>query len=208
MSIDTQHWKLRSLDPSTTTIAWHLDVYTNQSHTCKDVQMTTITVVPLWSKGGLRSNLRASNLQNFLGRAYHVRAYARTQIVHPTPTSNIFRRRCGTVIVHSDISPTVQLALFNLTSAGYTGSYTRTTPCSIFCSRPTQFVFFCSGCCFSSAACSVTFYSTFPFLRRCLRGPKFAGHFDNTIVPYRQAPKLASYPGSSTEKLKQDKIIV
>lgn len=55
-----------------------------------------ITVVPLWAKSGLRSNLRASNLQNFPGGAYpHTPLecaclYACTQIVHP-PISNVFR---------------------------------------------------------------------------------------------------------------------
>ena len=43
----TEHWKLRSLDSLATASAWHVDVYTNQSHTCKDVQITMKTVVPL-----------------------------------------------------------------------------------------------------------------------------------------------------------------
>ena len=41
----TQHWKLGSLDSSTTPTAWHVDVYMNQSHTCEDVQIKMITVV-------------------------------------------------------------------------------------------------------------------------------------------------------------------
>ena len=59
--------------------------------------------------------------------------------------------------------------------------------CSACCSRLTQFVSFSSCCCFSSMACSVIFDSMFPFLLCCLF---FAGHFDNTIVPYRRPPKV------------------
>ena len=58
--IQTQHWKFRSFDSSAKATAWHVDVYTNQSRTCEDVQITVITVLPLWAKSGLISNLRAS----------------------------------------------------------------------------------------------------------------------------------------------------
>ena len=73
---------------------------------------------------------------------------------------------------------------------GYTGSYTSSTPCSIYCSRLTQFVLFCSGYRFSSSARSVTFNSMFPFLLHCLQGFSHARHFNNTIVPYQQPAKL------------------
>lgn len=50
----------------------------------------------------------------------------------------------------------------------FTGSYHLS--CSAFCCRLTQFVFFCSGCCFSSAAhCHVPFYVSF--------SPLFVGSF-------------------------------
>ena len=63
----TQHWKLRSLDPSAAANAWHVDIYANWSHTCEDV---LITVVPLCAKCGVRHNFRAFNLQNFPGGTY------------------------------------------------------------------------------------------------------------------------------------------
>ena len=44
------------------------EVWTHRT-TYEDAQIT-ITVVPLWAKRGLRSTLRASNLQNIPGRAY------------------------------------------------------------------------------------------------------------------------------------------
>ena len=73
---------------------------------------------------------------------------------------------------------------------GYTGSYTSSTPCSIYCSRLTQFVLFCSGYRFSSSAHSVTFNSMFAFLLQCLQGFSHARHFDNKIVPHQQPAKL------------------
>ena len=72
-----------------------------------------------------------------------------------------------------------------LSAQGYTGSYKSSTPCSTFCSRLAQFVFFCSGCCFSSVARSIL-----RFLSPPLFAGSFAGHFNNMIVPYRQPPKF------------------
>ena len=54
-----------------------------------------------------------------------------------------------------------------LSGRGYKGSYTSSMPCSIICSRLTQFVL---DCCFSSAVHSVMFNSMFPFLLHCLWG--------------------------------------
>ena len=65
-------------------------------------------------------------------------------------------------------------------------SCTSSTPCSAFCPRLTQSVFFLL-CCFSSAAWSHSIL--FPFLTPMFAG-SFMGHFENTIVPYRQLQKL------------------
>ena len=47
-------------------------LYKLESYMRRHTDITTITVVPLWAKSGLRSNLnlRASNLQNFSWGAY------------------------------------------------------------------------------------------------------------------------------------------
>ena len=68
-----------------------------------------------------------------------------------------------------------------LSGRGYTGSSTRSTLCSIFCLP--------SSCSFvqvvvSAARHAVTFNSVFFFPP--LFGESFAGHIDNTTVPYRK----------------------
>ena len=84
----TQHWKLE---------VWTLCT------TYEDAQIT-ITVVVLWAKSGLRSTLRASNLQSFPGGAYpHTSLactclYPRIQTVRPPkslPPAFVYCRASG-----------------------------------------------------------------------------------------------------------------
>ena len=65
-SIGLYIWKLRSLDSSATATAWHVDVYTNESYMRRRTDNNDNCSAGL----GLRSNLRASNLQNFPGGPY------------------------------------------------------------------------------------------------------------------------------------------
>ena len=75
-----------------------------------------------------------------------------------------------------------------LPGCGYTGSYTSSTPCSLFCSGLTQLVFFLLRLLFQQ--CRMLCHVWFCFFSPSLFVESFAGHFDNTIVPYRQPLKL------------------
>ena len=68
----TQHWKLRSLDPSATATRMASGrLYKLESYMWRRTDNND-NLVLLWAKSGLmiRNNLRASNLQNFPGGAY------------------------------------------------------------------------------------------------------------------------------------------